>query len=463
MKPLEVKPMRRKRRSAICVFLIIVGVSLITAGSAVCQSSRPGNRIQTFRLPNGLKLVTLEDHSVPLVTLHVWYHVGSKDEPSGRTGFAHLFEHLMLKGSARLAPDEYEKMINEMGGYSNAHTSFDFTYYEQSFPSGYLERVMWMEADRMRSLNVNESNFTSEREVVKEERRMRIDNQPYGSAGELILKNAFPAGPYNHIVLGSMEDLNKASVADVKEFYETYYQPGNATVVIVGDFNTARALHLARKHFGALAPAHKPVPRAPEAGRPAGVEKRFVEYDPRISLPALVEAYYIPRSGCPDNYALAVAANILSQGQSSRLYRSLVYEKQIALATIGVSNSLENAGLFYALAVMGLNHKVEEGEAAIDEVIGELRDKPVSDAELTKAKNQIIASLIFDRQSNDQKARALGAAAMLLDDPKRINGDVEKYRAVTAADLQRVIKQYFVASNRLVVKIIPPQQRTGSR
>lgn len=408
-------------------------------------------------LSNRLKLITHEDHSTPVINLQVWYHVGSKDEKKGRTGFAHLFEHLMFRGSGNVAPEEHSRRITNVGGVDNAYTTTDVTVYWQTLPSNYLEMALWLEADRMASLNVSEEAFTSEREVVKEERRTRVENSPYGDLVELLYKNAFDVHPYKQITIGSMEDLNNATIADVREFYQTYYVPNNATLVIAGDFKTEQALEWTRKYFEKIPRGSKPIVRT-EDREPKHTKERRITHQKAVPLPAYVAGYYVPEDGHPDSYPLVVASQVLSEGRSSRIYQSLVYEKQLAIQAQSSGNFTEDPNLFFAILIMNQGQSIEEGEKALNAELDRVMKEPVSDNELLKAKNQIRAQYILERQTVEQKARHLGHAAVLHKDTATADRELELFLKVTKEDIMRVAKTYFKAENRTVLMVVPPKQ-----
>jgi zinc protease len=427
---------------------------LLLAGPAFAADAPPPLKIEQKTLANGLKIVLAEDRSRPVTNLQVWYHVGSKDEKAGRTGFAHLFEHIMFRGSKNVAPEEHMRLVREAGGVVNAYTSFDMTVYWETFPSNYLERMLWLESDRMASLDVSEENFKKEREVVKEERRMRYENPPYGTLVEEVLKNTFVQYPYKHSPIGSMEDLNKATIADVKAFHDLYYVPNNATVVMVGDFDAKQAFALIEKHFAKI-PKGQPIPRVTTTEPPQTAMREVTVKDKKAPLDAVVTAYHLPPMGHPDSYALEIASSILSSGQSSRLYRRLVYDEQSAMAAQGQSLFLEGPSLFFGFAVVNQGKNIKEVVNSLEFTFQEMADKPVADDELAKAKNQTIAGFIIGRETVQSKADFLGRCAVLLNDPLRYNTELEKYRKVTAADVQRVVKQYLTKTNETRVFIAP--------
>lgn len=404
-------------------------------------------------LDNGLQVVLLEDHSTPIVNLQLWYHVGSRDERKGRTGFAHLFEHMMFKGSKNVESEAHPSMISSIGGQSNAYTTEDTTVYWETVPAQYLPLILWLEADRMASLRIDENTFRTEREVVKEERRMRVENQPYGRLQEIIYDQAFTVHPYKHPTIGSMEDLEAASIEDVRDFYRTYYVPNNATLALVGDFDSAEALALVQKYLGRV-PKGKPVPRdIPK--EPAPTRERRVTLQEAWPLPAVVVAHPITYDGDPDSYPLHIVSKVLSDGQSSRIYRSLVYDKQLAVAAFGQANIIEDPNLFFAVAIVQPGHTPEEAEKALVAEIERLKSEPISDAELQQAKNQFARDYIIGRESNQGKAQQLAHAVVIHNDVKTADGEFDIFQNLTKEDVQRVARKYFTPESRLVITIMP--------
>src|SRR5215203_278483 len=414
----------------------------------------PKLEVQEHKLANGLTLLMHEDHSVPVAAVEIWYHVGSKDERPGRSGFAHLFEHIMFKGSANLAPEEHRNFINSIGGSYNATTSFDRTQYFEVFPSNYLERILWMEADRMRSLDVSEENFKSERDVVKEERRLRVEIPPFGRLLEVVLQNTYKVHPYRILAICTMADLDAATLQAVRDFHRTYYVPNNATLVVSGDFDPARVKRWAETWFGSI-PKGKPIPRDIPKEPAQTAERRAVDYHANTPLPAAVLTYHVPEAGTADVYALQVASNILSGGESGRIYRRLVYDKQIAIGAGGQAFVLEDPGVFFFYAYLQGGQKAEDAEKELLAEIDRLKSEAVSAGELAKAKNQLISGLVFGRQTVLDKADAIANAAVLLDDVSLVNRELAEYQKVTAADVQRVAETYFKPENRTVVYMLP--------
>ena len=440
----------------------VSALALLAIDPGATAAVRPPRLEYTMTtLSNGLQVVFLEDHSTPIVHAEIWYHVGSKNERPGRTGFAHLFEHMMFKGSKNVEPEGHPSWISSVGGQSNAYTTEDATVFWQTFPAQYLPLVLWLEADRMASLRIDESVFKTERQVVKEERRMRVENQPYGRLNEIIYDQAFTVHPYKHPTIGSMKDLEAASVDDVRDFFRTYYVPANATLVLVGDFETKEATQLVHQYLGRIPKASRPVPRDIPKEPPQTKERRLA-LEENWPLPAVVVAHHITFDGHPDSYPLHVASKVLSDGQSSRIYKKLVYEKQIALAAFGGANIIEDPNLFFAVAIVQPNHTPEEAIAGLIAELDRLKNEPISEAELQQAKNQFARDYILQRESNKEKAAVLGHAVVIHNDIKTADGEFDIFQNMTTSDVQRVARTYFKPENRLVLTIMPKGASGGA-
>ena len=385
------KPWQRGRAVALRVVLLAaVAAVLAPSLDGAVRPARFDYHITT--LDNGLTVVLSEDHSTPIAHVELWYRVGSKNERPGRSGFAHLFEHLMFKGSKNVGPDQHLTLISQVGGDGNAYTTEDVTVFLQTVPSQYLPLVLWLEADRMATLRIDERTLASEREVVKEERRWRYESEPFGLLSEIIFDHAFTAHPYKHTPIGSMADIEAASIADVREFYETYYVPENATLVVVGDFETDHALQLIEHYLGRVPRARRPVPRdIPREPAQRGERRLSLEAD-NWPLPAVVVAHYITYDGHPDAYPLHIASKVLSDGQSSRIHRRLVYEEQSAVSAFGQGNLIEDPNLFYAVAVVAPGQAPAAAERGLIEELERLKTEPISDGELQRSKNQLRAT-----------------------------------------------------------------------
>jgi zinc protease len=440
-----------RRFAALVAVAVLIGLYSFTSSAAVPP---PKLQYELLTLPNGLTVILSEDHSTPIVHVELWYHVGSKNEKPGRTGFAHLFEHLMFKGSRNVDPEGHTSLISSIGGQANAYTEDDVTVFWQTVPSQYLPLTLWLEADRMATLRINQETLANEREVVKEERRMRVDNQPFGRLNELIYDQAFTTHPYKHPTIGSMRDLEAATVDDVRDFYNTYYVPENATLTIVGDFEPGQTKALVNEYLARVPKAESPVPRDIPR-EPPQLKERRVSLEEAWPLPAVVVAHHITYDGNPDSYPLHIASKVLSDGQSSRIYQKLVYDQQLAVAAFGGANLIEDPNLFYAVAIVQPGRKPED---AINALIGELdrlTKEPISDRELERTKNQFARDYILGRETNQQKARVLAHAAVIHDDITTADGEFDIFQKITKADVQRVAKTYFTAENRLVLTIMP--------
>ncbi|HEY6271675.1 MAG TPA: pitrilysin family protein [Terriglobales bacterium] len=444
--PPHTPPTRSRLRAVLLALLLLPSL-------ASGRVNLPHTKINQTVLPNGLRVLMVEDRQAPVVNVGVWYHVGSKDERPGQTGFAHLFEHLMFDGTTNLGPDEFSNYIVRSGGIDNAFTTEDTTVFWETVPSSNLPVALWLEADRMRNLDISDRSFKNERQVVEEERRQRFDNQAYGNVVETLYQHAFNVHPYRHVPIGSMEDLDRAGLSDVRGFYDTYYVPNNATLVIVGDFSSDQARSQIEQYFGSIpqgAPVRRDIP--PE---PPQTAMRSLKLSQNVALPAVVEGFHMPADGTPDAYPLRLAAKILSTGESSRIYRRLVYDKQMALEADSEGNFTEDPNLFFVFAVLDGDYTPARAEAELESLLEDLRNHPVSEQELDKAKNEILNEFIVDRQSVQTRAEELGYDAVVLKDPELVNTEVERFLAVTSADIQHVARTYFVPQNMTRIEVYP--------
>jgi zinc protease len=440
---------RRIASPLLAAFLIAVA-----AGFGAAEVKLPPTRIQSLTLDNGLRALFVERHEDPVASVEVWYHVGSKNEQPGKTGFAHLFEHLMFDGTRNVGPEQFSSTIVRSGGEDNAFTTEDTTVFWETIPSSDLATALWLEADRMRNLDINKGTLQNEIQVVKEERRLRFDNQPYGSVVETLYAHAFTVHPYHHTAIGSMEDLDRATVEDVRDFYDTYYVPNNATIVVTGDFDTPQAEAWVRKYFGPLQHGSRPIERhvPPE---PPQTAERVVKLHLDVALPAFVEGFHMPADGTPDAYPLRLATKILSDGESSLIYRRLVYEKQISTDAESSGNFTEDPNLFFVFAVMNPGHTPGEGEREVESILDDLRNKPVSSDELDKAKNQILRDFILGRETARRRGEELGYATVVLKDPQLVNSEPARFLAVTPEDIERTARKYLVPENATLVEVYP--------
>jgi zinc protease len=409
-----------------------------------------------------MRVLTSADPSSPTVAIQVWYHVGSKDDPDKRSGFAHLFEHMMFKSTKNMKSEMLDRLTEDVGGFNNAFTADDVTVYFEVVPSNYLETLLWAEADRLAGLNVDDPNFKSERDVVKEEFRQSVLAPPYGRFEYLLQQKSFKDHPYKRPGIGSIEDLDAASLKDVQDFHATYYRPDIATLVVVGDFDQQQLDKWIDKYLASIPKPDRALPRVSVKEPARGAEQKITEYGAN-DLPAVGFTYLIPRQADPDADVLQVAEAILSSGESARLYHSLVYEQQLAAEASASADLREDLSLFLFTAVLSEGKKPEDAEKSLLAEIKKLQDAPVSTAELEKAKNQLITNELRERETGNGKAFALGEAAVLLGDPARVNTDLARIQAVTAADVQRVMKKYFTDNNRLVLYYLPQASRNPAK
>jgi len=442
----------RRRAVAVTAVAVIAGVvCLVPLDAAVAP---PKLQYQRFTLPNGLTVILHSDRSTPIAHVQLWYHVGSKNERAGRTGFAHLFEHMMFKGSKNVEPEQHTSIVSSVGGRANAYTNEDATVYWNTVPAQYLPLVLWMEADRLGSLRIDEQTFINEREVVKEERRMRVDNQPFGNLNELLYKAAFTTHPYKNPVIGSMADLDAATIDDVRAFFNTFYIPANATVVIAGDFDVAETTDLVTRYFGRIPAGAGKVPReiTPE---PVQTTEKRIMLEEAWPLPAVIVAHHITYDGHPDSYPMHVLAKVLSDGNSSRIHRSLVYDQRLAVAAFGSANLIEHPNLFYAVALVAPGQSPEAVEKALIAELDKAAAEGITDRELQRAKNQFARDYILMRETVQQKAQILAHAEVLHADLATADGEFTTFQNMARADVQRVAKKYFTSGSRVVMHVRP--------
>jgi zinc protease len=401
-------------------------------------------------LPNGLQVYSIEDHATPTVAIQVWYHVGSKDDPPHRSGFAHLFEHLMFKSTAHMKAEMMDRLTEDVGGENNASTNDDVTRYYEIVPSNYLQTLLWAEGDRMASLNVDEPNFKSEREVVKEEFRTSVLGPPYGLFFYSIDKDSFAKHPYHRPTIGSIEDLDSASLADVQKFHTTFYRPDNAVLIVAGDFDPQQLDAWVDHYLGTVKKPSTTIPRVAVKEPPRPKEKRFDEHGANVPLPAIAITWLIPPASNADAEPLNLLEAILGNGESSRLYQSLVYRQQIAQDVGAYSDLREDAGIFATTATLASGKKPAAVEKALRAEVRKVVEKPVSAAELEKAKNLVITGALRERETDLGKANAVGDAVIYHHDAAYANKRLQRLQEVTAADVQRVAKKYLGANDVVI-------------
>ncbi len=428
---------------------MLLGLSMAVA---VCGQIKvaPLN-IKERTLANGLKVVSLQDNSSPTVAIHVWYNVGGKNDPQGKSGFAHMFEHMMFKSTKNMPNEKMDRLTEDVGGFNNASTWDDFTNYYEVVPSNYLETLLWAEAERMANLNVDDANFASERDVVKEEYRQSVLAQPYGQFNEYIGSLTYAVHPYKRGVIGNLDQLNAAKSADARAFHDLYYRPDNAYLIVVGDFDQKQFEAWTDKYLGKVARPTSSIPRVTEVEPAKTKEMRYEKTAPNVPFPAVAISYLGPRSDSSDIPALRVADKILSGGESSRLYQSLVYKQQIAQEASFTLNNRVDSGLLYFTAIASEGKQAAELEKSLLAELKLIQENGVTDNELVKAKNQLIADAVRGREDNDRKAIAIERAVAYQHDPKAVNTDIQALQAVTAADVLRVMKKYFSDNNRTVI------------
>ena len=428
-----------------------MAVCLVFAAASWGQVKVSPIPLKERTLSNGLRVVTVQDNSNPTVSIHVWYNVGGKNDPPGRSGFAHMFEHMMFKSTRNMPDEKFDRLTEDVGGFNNASTWPDYTNYYEVVPSNHLERLLWAEADRMVNLNVDEKSFASEREVVKEEYRQGVLAPPYGKLFWLMDDKTFTKHPYRRGVIGNLDELSAATRADAEAFYKTFYRPDNAVLIVVGDFDQKQADAWIDKHFGAIAKPSGSIPRVTEVEPAWAEERRYNETGPRVPFPAVAIVYQAPKTTSPDIPALNLAASILSGGASSRLYQSLVRDQQIAQQA-NVDLELNAEGGRISFVGIGSEKGTSENleKAWLAELI-KIQKDGVTEKELQKAKNSYIASAIRSRETNDGKAILIERAIAYDGAANAVNREIDDIQAVTLEDIKRVMNQYFRANNRVVI------------
>lgn len=426
----------------------LVALMLLPAFAVTAQMRQI--EFEEYTLKNGLHVILHEDHSTPIVAVTVMYHVGSKNENPERTGMAHFFEHLLFEGSENIGRGEFSRYIENAGGVLNANTSNDRTFYYELLPSNQLELGLWLESERMLHAKVENVGIETQREVVKEEKRQRIDNQPYGRLLEETMKRAYTEHPYRWTTIGSMEHLDAAQEQEFIDFYKTFYVPENAILSIAGDIDIKETKKLIEKYFSGIPKGTREIPR-PTVVEPASTaEVRDVVYG-KDQLPMVLQAYRIPAQGTDEYYAVDMLNQILSSGASSRLNRAVVEEKQLALFCGAFSFGLEDPGLTMAFSLANMGVAPEDVEAAMNEEIERMKTELISEEELQKLRNQIENNFVSSNSSVAGIAESLANYRMYFGDTNLINTEVERYMKVTREDIREAAKKYYTPENRVVL------------
>lgn len=434
--------------------LLGYALGIIFLGAGLSAHAQNEIEFKEFKLDNGLNVIMHQDNSTPIVAVSVLYHVGSKNEDPERTGFAHFFEHLLFEGTENIERGEYMKKIQAIGGTLNAFTSSDQTYYYEVVPSNHLETALYMESERMLHAKIDTIGVNTQREVVKEERRQRYENQPYGTILPEVLKRAYHVHPYQWPPIGSMDHLNAAKLGEFIDFYKTFYVPNNAVLSIAGDLDYEQTEEWVRKYFSEVPKGTKEIPRPSVTEPKRNSEIRDIVYD-NIQLPAVIEAYNLPPKNHPDAYALDMLSTYLTGGKSSLMTKEIVDKQQKALAVMAIPLTLEDGGVFllYGIANMGID--ADSLEASIDKEIERVKAEGVSEKDFQKLLAQVENAVVSQNASVAGIAQNLAESKVYFGDADEVNHQMEKYNQVKREDLQRVAKQYFDKNGRVVLHYLP--------
>ena len=446
----------RLRPIAMLASLVLLCAASVSPPVAAAELAIPPIRYHERTLANGLQVLSVEDHASPTVAVQMWYHVGSRDDPQGRSGFAHLFEHLMFKSTKHMHAEQMDRLTEDVGGANNASTGDDVTNYFEVVPSNYLQTLLWAEAERLSNLNVDEKNFVSERAVVEEEYRQSVLANPYGKLFNAIDPKSYTVHPYQRPTIGSIPDLEAASLRDVINFHDMYYRPDNATLIVAGDFNPQQLDAWVDQYFGGIAKPATPVPQVTAKEPPRKKNLRYTITSETAPLPAVAITWLIPPAAdSADMIPLQVAAALLSQGDSSRLYRSLVYRHQVAQQVGADADGRVGPGLFTVYAILASGHPPAEAERLLNEEIIWLATQPIAAAELDKVKIQLLTSELTQRQTAQGIAFALGQATLIDGSPGHVNTDLLALQKVSAKDVHRVLQKYITGAHSVTIDYLP--------
>lgn len=433
------------------IVALLFAISVVLLGNLVHATEI---EFKEFDLQNGLHVIVHEDHSVPIVAVSVMYHVGSKNERPDRTGFAHFFEHLMFEGTKNIKRFEYDKIVEKAGGTLNANTTNDRTYYYEILPSNQVELGLWLESERMLHARVDSIGIATQKGVVIEEKKQNYDNRPYGSILPELLKRAFIKHPYNWSTIGNAEHIMAAKDEEFKEFYDSFYVPNNAVLVIAGDVNFKEIKNMVEKYYNDIPASNKEIYRPTVVEDVKKKEVRDTVFD-NIQLPAIIQAYHIPAMGSDDYYAVEMLSQLLATGQSSRLYKSLVDEQQLAIEVAAIPLPFEDPGLAINLAIPNMGIDSEVLEAAMDKEVEKVQNELIPEKEFQKLKNQVENQIVSQNSTIASRANTLARNYTYFKDANRINTDLDKYLAVTREDIKRVANDYFRKDNRVVLYYLP--------
>ena len=433
---------------------LLLGASLLTISAKQASATIT---FTEYNLPNGLHVILQEDHSTPIVAVSVMYHVGSKNEDPERTGFAHFFEHLLFEGSDNIKRGEYMKNIQAAGGQLNANTTQDRTFYFEVLPSNQLELALWMESERMAHAKIDTTGVETQRKVVKEEKKQRYDNTPYGQLINVIFENAYTKYPYRWSPIGKEQYIDQATLAEFMNFYRTFYVPNNAVLVITGDINLDQTKALISKYYGDIAKGTKAIPRPTEVEPVQKAEKRVKFYD-NIQLPAVILGYHIPKQGTDDYYAMQLVTQLLSTGKSSRFEKEIVDKQQKAVQAASFDLGNEEPGLAIMLGIANMGTKPDELEKSMLAEIEKVKTSGITEEEFKKLQNQAESDFVQQNQKDIGVATNLATYYTFQGNANLINTELERYKKVTKDDIKRVANKYLTKENRLVVYYLPKSE-----
>ncbi len=432
-------------------FVFVLAIFVLVIGK---PSQGAEIKFKEFKLPNGLHVIVHEDHSVPIVAVSVMYHVGSKNEQPDRTGFAHFFEHLMFEGTKNIERFEYDKIVENAGGTLNANTSNDRTYYYEILPSNQLELGLWLESERMLHARVDSIGIATQKGVVIEEKKQSVDNRPYGTLLQELLSHGFTKHPYKWTVIGNADHIRAAKDEEFKAFYNSFYVPNNAVLVLAGDVKFKEVKKLVKKYYSDIPSKEGGIYRPTIVEDIKYAEVRDTIYD-NIQLPAIFQAYHIPAMGTEDYYAVEMLNQLLATGQSSRLYKALVDEQQLAIQVAAIPLPFEDPGLSIALAIPNMGIDCADVEAAMNKEIEKVQNELIPEKEFQKLRNQVENQIVNENSTIANRANTLARNYTYFKDANRINTDLDRYLAVTPEDLKRVANEYFRKDNRVVLYYLP--------